>query len=99
PVVDRVAVRQRQVHRGDRRDADRARGQEVERIGVGARVVALEDVLRALLWELAQAAGCPPTLGSPGRLSARWFASQIRCTIWAKARSAMRPRSAGGAVV
>ena len=54
-VVGRVAVRQRQVHRDDRRDADRAGRQEMVGIQVRARVVALEDVGALLGGELAQA--------------------------------------------
>ncbi|MEZ5977989.1 MAG: hypothetical protein R3F34_07215 [Planctomycetota bacterium] len=53
-VVGGVAVGECEEDRVDRRDADRARGEEVEAVGVGLRVVALEHVRRAGLRELAQ---------------------------------------------
>ena len=54
-VVARIAVREREIDRRDRRDADRARRQEVERVGIRARVVALEDRLFSRERELPEA--------------------------------------------
>ena len=45
--------------------------------------------LRAAIVELAHEAGCPPTLGSPGRFCLRWLARQIIATVCAKARLTM----------